>query len=130
MAKQPLPDELRELALLATALADQIAAGEEYLRRADMFYDSTDDGYLRRPYPWEHWRMWAEEDGVSEDLATLGAAVMCTAHLNEWPEHLRSECGWHDCGRSMIALAQQDPEQAWSRWGYLLQSRDDFSFDN
>ncbi|WP_442483348.1 hypothetical protein [Aeoliella sp. SH292] len=108
------------------ALEDQIAAGEEYLHRADLFYNRRSDDNPPRPFPWDHWEQWAREDGLSATLAELGAAVICAAHIDDWTDQLRAECGWHDAGRGMIGLAQQDPERARVRWSYLLESKGDF----
>lgn len=126
MASHPLPDELRTLAYRARALEDRIAAGEEYLRRSSLFDQGNPDGKLIRPYPWDHWEVWALEDGVSPTLAELGAAVICAAHIDGWSDDLRAECGWHDAGRQMISLAQQNPDQAFFRWSCLLESDGDY----
>lgn len=126
MAVHPFSDELRTLAFRMRALEDQIAAQEEYLHRADLFYQKRSDGSFAHPLPWDHWEQWAREDGLSATLAELGAAVICAAHIHDWPDDLRGECGWHDAGRGMIGLAQQDPKRAQVRWSYLLASDGDF----
>lgn len=126
MAAQPLSDELRTLAYQARLLEDQIAAGEEYFRRVELFCRRRPDGVLACPYPWDLWEEWAVEDGLSPSLAELGAAVMCAAHIDDWNDNLRAECGWYDAGQEMITLGQQDPARAHIRWSYLLESDGDF----
>jgi hypothetical protein len=71
-------------------------------------------------YPWDEWEKWAVQDGVPEDLAELGRAVIREADQHGWPEELQAECGWNDSGSAMIELALSDPEHARARWGYLL----------
>jgi len=77
-------------------------------------------------FAWDHWEKWALEDGVESFLAKLGRDVIREAHMHNWPEELKTECGWSDSGREMLRLAQKEPERAQIRWKYLLDSDGDF----
>lgn len=77
-------------------------------------------------FAWDHWQKWAIEDGVPEQLAQLGRAVIREAYQHNWPNKLKAECGWSDDGREMLELAKTDPERAAIRWKYLLESDGDF----
>lgn len=83
---------------------------------------------LRDPgdYPWDHWERWAKEDGIPDDLACLGRAVVREAYQHNWPDDLKAECGWEDDGRRMLQLAKTSPEKAQARWTYLLESDGDY----
>lgn len=71
-------------------------------------------------YPWDDWQHWAYAHGVPLDLATLGRAVIREAWQHGWDEELRAECGWHDDGRAMLALALTDAVRAEARWSELF----------
>ncbi len=49
-------------------------------------------------YPWDHWKKWAIEDGVDEDLAQLGRLLIREADQHGWSLELKQECGWSDNG--------------------------------
>jgi hypothetical protein len=72
------------------------------------------------PPPWERWYDRALEEGLDEDLASLGRSVMCEARLQRWDEERAAECGWLDDGEGMLELAQLEPERAHARWRALL----------
>jgi hypothetical protein len=71
-------------------------------------------------YPWDGWEPWAVGQGVTKQLAVLGRAVIREAWQHDWPENLRSLCGWRDDGRRMARLALRRPALAQSRWQRLL----------
>lgn len=71
-------------------------------------------------YPWDHWLKWAVEDGVSGGLANLGRSLIREADQHSWPERLLAECGWSDDGQAMIELALNSPDEARTRWQFLL----------
>jgi hypothetical protein len=69
---------------------------------------------------WERWFERAVEEGVEEDLASLGRSVIRECRTQRWGEERRAECGWFDDGDAMLELALVDPEQAEERWRLLL----------
>jgi hypothetical protein len=73
-------------------------------------------------YPWDDWKKKALEKGVPEKLADLGRAVMREAFQHDWPENLKSLCGWHDEGLCMIRIALRSPKTAEKRWQRLLET--------
>lgn len=81
-------------------------------------------------YPWDHWKKWALEDGVSKDLAELGRGLIREADQHCWSEALQAECGWADDGRAMIELALKHPEEARKRWLELLSTDGERGFIN
>lgn len=95
-----------------------------------LFLSPVVDGNIREPrvFAWDHWQQWATEDGVTEELAQLGRAVIREAYQHRWSDELKTECGWSDDGEAMILLAQADPDRARIRWQYLLDSDGDFGW--
>ncbi len=73
-------------------------------------------------YPWDGWEKQARERGVSDELATLGRAVMREAYQHQWGEKLRTLCGWDDDGKIMIELALACPKRARLIWNKLLET--------
>jgi len=73
-------------------------------------------------YPWDDWQRKALAKGVPEALAGLGRAVMREAFQHDWPEALKSRCGWHDEGLRMIQIALRSPKTAEKRWQRLLET--------
>lgn len=71
-------------------------------------------------YPWDDWERWAIAQGLDADLAGLARLVIREAFNHDWPEALRSLCGWRDDGRRMLKLALRSPETARRRWERLL----------
>jgi hypothetical protein len=69
---------------------------------------------------WERWFERALEEGVDEDLASLGRSVIQECCLQRWDEDLRAECGWFDDGEGMLELALLEPDVARTRWCQLL----------
>lgn len=69
---------------------------------------------------WDRWFDRALEEGVEEDLASLGRTVIREAGEQDWDEELRGECGWFDDGEAMLDLAMLTPERAEARWRALL----------
>jgi hypothetical protein len=69
---------------------------------------------------WERWFERAIEQGLDEDLASLGRSLICEAHMQRWDPERRAECGWFDDGEEMLELALLDPEHAQARWRALL----------
>lgn len=127
---EPWQAEYEELSLRVDELQRIMDANEEsVLAREDRkFLPPEVDGNVRAPgdHAWDHWQAWAVEDGISEELAGLGRAVIREASQNNWTDELKAECGWSDSGESMLHLAKTDPERARIRWGYLLESDGDF----
>jgi hypothetical protein len=70
--------------------------------------------------PWESWLVRALTEGVEEELARLGRAVMREALMQGWSEELQAECGWLDDGQAMLELALDAPTLAAERWNDLL----------
>jgi len=69
---------------------------------------------------WERWFERALEQGVDEDLASLGRSLICEAHMQGWEPDRRAECGWFDDGEQMLELALLTPEHAQAHWRALL----------
>jgi hypothetical protein len=69
---------------------------------------------------WDLWFQRAIEDGVEEDLASLGRSLIREANAQTWDEELRGECGWFDDGDAMLELALAAPDDAHARWRFLL----------
>jgi hypothetical protein len=69
---------------------------------------------------WERWFVRALEEGVDEDLASLGRSIMREARMQRWHGERLTECGWADDGEAMLELALLDPERAAARWHALL----------
>jgi len=92
------------------------------------FESPVEEGKPRAPgdFAWDHWKTWATRDGIAEELADLGRAVIREAYQHNWPEALKAECGWEDDGKEMLRLAQKEPDRARIRWKYLLESDGDF----
>ncbi len=80
----------------------------------------ADRGCKFGDYPWDHWKKWAVEDGVDEDLAQLGRLLIREADQHGWSLELKQECGWDDHGAEMLRLARTEPEKTRERWQYLL----------
>ena len=77
-------------------------------------------GCIYGQYPWDDWQRRALERGVSQELATLGRAVMREAYQHQWEPLLQQHCGWEDDGETMIELAKKEPVQASFAWQKLL----------
>lgn len=75
----------------------------------------------RQPLPpWETWYRRALEEGIEDELARLGRAVMREAEMQGFSDELRAECGWLDDGLGMLELAATEPDAAYQRWNELL----------
>ena len=70
--------------------------------------------------PWERWYERALDEGIDEDLASLGRSLMREARALGWDQDRQAECGWLDAGEDMLQLAALAPEQAQRRWRALL----------
>jgi hypothetical protein len=70
---------------------------------------------------WDRWFLRAVEDGVEEDLASLGRSVIRESDAQAWDDERRGECGWFDEGEAMLELALVAPERAQARWSFLLE---------
>jgi hypothetical protein len=68
----------------------------------------------------ERWYERATEEGVDEDLASLGRSLMREARAQRWDDDRMAECGWLDAGEAMLDLALTNPEHAQARWRALL----------
>jgi hypothetical protein len=69
---------------------------------------------------WERWFERAVEEGVEEDLATLGRSLIREARLLGFRDERLAQCGWMDEGEAMLQLALLDPEAAEEAWHTLL----------
>jgi hypothetical protein len=69
---------------------------------------------------WERWFERAVEEGLEEDLASLGRSLIRVCREQRWDAERRAECGWFDDGEAMLELALVEPEQAEARWRLLL----------
>jgi hypothetical protein len=69
---------------------------------------------------WERWFERALEDGVDDDLASLGRSLIREARIQGWHGDRLTECGWLDDGEAMLELALVNPERAGARWRALL----------
>ncbi|QDV81058.1 hypothetical protein [Botrimarina mediterranea] len=111
------------------ALQEKIDAYEEAeLNSIREFEPPVVDGVSAAPgsFAWDRWEQWAKDDGIAEELAQLGRAVIREAYQHNWPGRLKTECGWHDDGEAMLRLAKEEPDRARIRWKYLLESDGDF----
>ncbi|WNL48358.1 hypothetical protein RKE25_22765 (plasmid) [Dyella sp. BiH032] len=74
-----------------------------------------------RQYPWDHWERIAIERGVSEEMASLGRAVMREHYQHSW-DRFGDEVSMHDAHapRRMIDQALVNPEACRARWTWLL----------
>lgn len=71
-------------------------------------------------YAWDRWERRAIAARVEEELAQLGRAVMRKAVQHDWSSKLKRECGWEDEGQRMLELALHQPQNARTRWQFLL----------
>ena len=69
---------------------------------------------------WERWFDQALEQGVEDDLASLGRSVIREAKMLSWGVEREAECGWLDDGEAMLELALVDPDRARASWQALL----------
>jgi hypothetical protein len=69
---------------------------------------------------WERWFDEALEQGVEDDLASLGRSVIREAKMLSWGVEREAECGWLDDGEAMLELALVDPDRARAAWQALL----------
>jgi hypothetical protein len=70
---------------------------------------------------WERWFEQAIEQGVDEELADLGRALMCEAREAGWVDDRAAEAGLLDDGEAMLELALLHPGAAAARWQALLE---------
>jgi len=70
-------------------------------------------------WPWDHWQGLALERGLAPDHATLGRSLMREADQHGWCERLRTECGWDDAGRAMLARLLAHPRRTSARLAWL-----------
>lgn len=73
-------------------------------------------------YRWDRWKTNAIADGVAEDLAATGRAVMREAYQHAWSGVLCIELGYYDNGERMIRCALEEPEASQERWSWLLET--------
>jgi len=69
---------------------------------------------------WDRWFVRALSEGLDEELAKLGRAVIRSARSVRLEEERRAECGWSDDGDGMLEMAVDDPEAAEDCWRALL----------
>ena len=79
-------------------------------------------GFTPGEYPWDEWERYAMAQGVSEDLAGLGRAVIREASQHAWSPRMQRFSGWADDGQAMIGLALKHPATAWRRWELMLET--------
>jgi len=70
---------------------------------------------------WERWFERALEQGVGEELAGLGRALMREASEASWADDQAAEGGLFDEGEGMLELALLHPELAQARWQALIE---------
>lgn len=73
-------------------------------------------------YAWDRWEAQAKAAGLSENLASLGRAVMREAVQHFWEPLLKLECGWGDAGQKLLERALNEPEATARRWQELLET--------
>lgn len=71
---------------------------------------------------WDDWYVRALAAGISEELATLGRALMREAIVRAWDDDARAEAGLFDEGEAMIELAFARPDEADRQWSTLLET--------
>jgi len=127
--EEPWYEQLCVMEATLDSLSSAIDAYEEAeMSKLRQFQPPVVDGQRRAPgdFAWDHWEQWARADGISEELARLGRAVIREAYQHGWPDELKHECGWYDDGKEMLRLALEEPDRARIRWQYLLESDGDF----
>lgn len=73
-------------------------------------------------YPWDDWQRWAQSRGLAADLAGLGRQIIREAYQHDWPDNLRSLCGWRDDGWALLAFALAAPQRARRQWETILRT--------
>ena len=69
-------------------------------------------------YAWDRWKTKALAAGVTEELATLGRAVMREHYQHGWLSYDNEVSA--RSGHEMLHLALSEPDQAMARWQWLL----------
>jgi hypothetical protein len=73
-------------------------------------------------YPWDDWYRYALACGLHGRLAALGRLLIREAFQHDWPDWLKSACGWCDDGRALLALGLRWPREALRQWDILLRT--------
>lgn len=79
-------------------------------------------------WPRDDWQRHALECGLAPDLAALGRSLMREADQHAWCERLKTECGWNDDGRAMLARLLAHPRRTAARLTWLY-ATDGLRFD-
>jgi len=69
---------------------------------------------------WERWFERAVEQGLDEELASLGRSLICAAIDQRWQGDRAADSGLLDEGEAMLELALMDADDAAERWRKLL----------
>ncbi|MDH5671267.1 MAG: hypothetical protein OEZ06_03905 [Myxococcales bacterium] len=77
------------------------------------------DGYDGDPL-WERWYERALDEGVEDELASLGRTLIREAWSQRWDSRRAALCGWADDGEQLLELALEQPYLAARRWQGLL----------
>lgn len=90
-------------------------------------------GIVLRPkeayrFCWDEWELYAWYKQVPADLVQLGRSVMRECMQHAWPAEYWKEVG-PPAANKMIELALANPEEARTRWGYLLETDGEIHFE-
>ena len=69
---------------------------------------------------WDRWFERAMEQGVDEELASLGRSLIRVAIDQRWQDDRAADSGLLDEGEDMLELALLDADDAHARWRTLL----------
>lgn len=75
----------------------------------------------RYRFVWDEWELYALHEGLTEEMASLGRAVMRECMQHTWPQKFWKEVG-PSAGMSMLSLAKNNAAQAKARWEHLLET--------
>jgi hypothetical protein len=73
-------------------------------------------------YPWDDWHRHALARGLDAELAGQGRLLVREAYQHDWPDELKSLCGWSDDGQALLAFALRAPEAARRQWEILMRT--------
>jgi hypothetical protein len=73
-------------------------------------------------YPWDDWHGYALARGLSPELAGQGRLLVREAYQHDWPDQLKSLCGWSDDGQALLAFALRAPKSARRQWDILMRT--------
>jgi len=73
-------------------------------------------------YPWDDWERHALACGLDAELAGQGRLLVREAYQHDWPDELKSLCGWSDDGQALLAFALRAPKSARRQWDILMRT--------